>query len=255
MDVARVGIAGWALRREHQPMFDEGASHLARYATRFNAVEINSSFYRRHRAATYARWASSVREGFQFSVKVPKAITHAAKLAEPDAALDEFLGDVTALGATLGCFLVQLPPSLQLDLDVASTFFAALRDRFAGAVALEPRHVTWGSSEADALLAQFRIARVAADPPKVPDGTRPGGWPGLVYYRMHGSPRTYYSRYDDEQLAALAADVTSYVRADIPVWCIFDNTALGAATANALELRRLLMWPASAVKSMPAVDG
>lgn len=240
MEAARVGIAGWALRREHQPMFDEGASHLARYATRFNAVEINSSFYRRHRAATYARWASSVPETFRFSVKIPKAITHAAKLTEPDAALDEFLGDVSALGVTLGCLLVQLPPSLQLDVGVAAAFFAALRDRFAGPVALEPRHVTWGSPEADALLAHFRIARVAADPPKLPDGMRPGGWPGLVYYRMHGSPRTYYSTYDDEQLAALAADVNSYVGADIPVWCIFDNTALGAATANALELRRLL---------------
>ena len=240
MDAARVGIAGWALRREHQPMFDEGASHLARYATRFNAVEINSSFYRRHRAATYARWAASVPETFRFSVKVPKAITHAAKLADPDAALDEFIGDVTALGTTLGCLLVQLPPSFQIDVGVAATFFAALRDRFAGAVALEPRHVTWGSPEADALLARFRIARVAADPPKVPDGLRPGGWPGLVYYRMHGSPRTYYSTYDDAQLAALAGDVSGYARTGIPVWCVFDNTALGAATANALELRRLL---------------
>ena len=240
MEAARVGIAGWALRREHQPMFDEGASHLARYATRFNAVEINSSFYRRHRAATYARWAASVPDGFRFSVKMPKAITHTARLQDADAALDEFIGDVTALGATLGCLLAQLPPSLQLDTEIAAAFFAALRDRFSGPVALEPRHVTWGSSDADALLAQFRIARVAADPPKVPDGRRPGGWPGLVYYRMHGSPRTYYSAYDDEQLAMLAADVSSYARADIPVWCIFDNTALGAATPNALELRQLL---------------
>src|SRR5690348_575123 len=96
-DVARVGIAGWSLRREHQPLFDEGASHLARYATRFDAVEINSSFYRRHRAATYARWAASVPQTFRFSVKVPKAITHAARLADPAAALDEFISDVGAL--------------------------------------------------------------------------------------------------------------------------------------------------------------
>jgi uncharacterized protein YecE (DUF72 family) len=240
MEAARVGIAGWALRREHQPMFDEGASHLARYATRFNAVEINSSFYRRHRAATYARWAASVPETFRFSVKVPKAITHAAKLTSPDAALDEFLGDVTALGATLGCLLVQLPPSLQLDPPVAEAFFVALRARVDGPVALEPRHTTWASEEAEALFARFRIARVAADPPRVPDGDSPGGWPGLVYYRMHGSPRTYYSTYDDEQLAVLADAIASYVRRDVPVWCIFDNTALGAATPNALELRRLL---------------
>jgi uncharacterized protein YecE (DUF72 family) len=221
-------------------MFDAGPSHLARYATRFDAVEINSSFYRRHRAATYARWAASVPEHFRFSVKVPKAITHTTRLIDPAAALDEFIGDVAALGATLGCLLVQLPPSLQLDVATADRFFATLRERFAGAVALEPRHATWASVHADALFERYRIARVAADPPRVPDGERPGGWPGLVYYRMHGSPRTYYDRYGEEQLAELARDISARSRGGVPVWCIFDNTALGEATPNALELQRLL---------------
>lgn len=236
----RVGIAGWALRREQQQLFDEGTSHLARYATRFDAVEINSSFYRRHKAATYARWAASVPDDFRFSVKVPKAITHTARLVDADVALDEFVGDVGALGATLGCLLVQLAPSLQLDVAVADRFFAALRQRHSGDVALEPRHATWATEAADALLMQFRIARVAADPPRVPDGQRPGGWPGLVYYRMHGSPRTYYDAYGAAKLAELARDITVHARAGAGVWCIFDNTALGAATPNALELQRLL---------------
>lgn len=221
-------------------MFDAGPSHLARYATRFNAVEINSSFYRRHRAATYARWAASVPDGFRFSVKVPKAITHTAKLIDPDAALDEFIGDVGALGATLGCLLVQLAPSLQLDAVVADRFFATLRGRFDGSIALEPRHVTWSSVDADAILDRYHIARVAADPPRVPEGERPGGWPGLVYYRMHGSPRTYYSSYDARQLGELAAGIRQFASDGVPVWCIFDNTALGEATPNALELQRLM---------------
>lgn len=235
-----VGCAGWALRREQQPMFDEGASHLARYATRFDAVEINSSFYRRHRAATYARWATSVPEAFRFSVKVPKAITHGARLIDPDAALDEFIGDVSALGVKLGCLLVQLPPSLQLDATVAERFFAALRARHAGMVALEPRHLTWFTPEAEVLLARYRVARVAADPPRAPDAMDPAGWSGLVYYRMHGSPRTYYSAYDDEQLGRLAAEIRTRALGGVPVWCIFDNTALGAAMPNAFELQRLL---------------
>lgn len=235
-------------------MFDAGASHLARYATRFNAVEINSSFYRRHRAATYARWAASVPDTFRFSVKVPKTITHTAKLVDPDLALDEFIGDVSALGATLGCLLVQLAPSLQFDVEIAARFFAALRERFDGSVALEPRHVTWASAEAAALLDRFRIARVAADPPRVPDGLRPGGWPGLVYYRMHGSPRTYYSTYTPEQLAELARNIKMYERAGDPAWCIFDNTALGEATPNAFELQRLLTSVARADKSVSVVD-
>jgi uncharacterized protein YecE (DUF72 family) len=235
-----VGCAGWALRREQQPMFDAGESHLARYATRFGAVEINSSFYRRHRAATYARWAASVPEAFRFSVKVPKAITHGARLVDPDAALDEFIGDVGALGVKLGCLLVQLAPSLQLDATVVERFFAALRARYAGFVALEPRHVTWFTRDAEALLERHRVARVAADPPRAPNAMEPGGWSGLVYYRMHGSPRIYYSAYDDEQLGRLAAEIRTRALGGVPVWCIFDNTALGAATPNAFELQRLL---------------
>lgn len=236
----RVGCAGWALGREHQPLFDPGASHLARYATRFDAVEINSSFHRRHRAATYARWAASVPAAFRFSVKVPKTITHGARLVDPGTALDEFIGDVGALGATLGCLLVQLPPSLQLDVTVAEQFFVALRARYAGLVALEPRHITWFGSDAEALLTRYRVARVAADPPRAPNAMVPGGWSGLVYYRMHGSPRTYYSEYGDEQLGRLAAELRTHALDGVPVWCIFDNTALGAATPNALELQRLL---------------
>src|SRR5205085_4945044 len=75
----RVGCAGWSILSRHAGLFDAGASHLARYATRFDAVEVNSSFYRPHAQATYARWAASVPRRFRFSVKLPKAITHDAR--------------------------------------------------------------------------------------------------------------------------------------------------------------------------------
>ena len=71
-----------------------------------------------------------------------------------------------------------------------------------------------------------------------PAAAEPGGWPGVVYYRLHGSPRMYYSSYSPEFLRSLAERLTMYARPENPVWCIFDNTALGAATSNALELLR-----------------
>jgi uncharacterized protein YecE (DUF72 family) len=92
----------------------------------------------------------------------------------------------------------------------------------------------------DAFLAERRIARVLADPARHPGGERPGGWQGLAYLRLHGSPRTYYSSYDDDILRALAARIAESLRQEQPVWCIFDNTASGAATHNALTLQRLL---------------
>jgi uncharacterized protein YecE (DUF72 family) len=231
-----VGTAGWAIPRAVQPAFPTEGTHLQRHAGRFTAVEINSSFHRPHGPATYARWAASVPEGFRFAVKAPKAITHEHRLADAEDLLAEFLAQVSGLGGKLGCLLVQLPPSLAFDRTTAEPFLASLRDRHAGAVALEPRHPSWFAGEPARLLEAHCVTRVAADPARVPAAGEPGGWPGTVYYRLHGSPRIYYSAYDEAYLRALAIRVADAARAAEDVWCIFDNTASGAATDNALTL-------------------
>ena len=238
--VVRVGTAGWSLPRAVQEEFPGEGPHLARYARVFPAAEINSSFHRPHKPSVYARWAASTPESFRFAVKIPKAITHVARLAEPSALLDTFMGEASALGNRLDCLLVQLPPSLALDDEVARRFFAAVRERWQGDVVLEPRHATWFTAPASAMLTDLRIGRVAADPLRAPGGDVPGGWPGIAYYRLHGSPRTYYSSYDPAYIAVLADRLRSHVRAGVGVWCIFDNTASGAAAANALDLMRTL---------------
>ncbi len=238
----RVGCAGWGIPAAAAAAFGAGPSGLARYATRFAAVEINSSFYRPHRPATYARWAATVPPGFQFAVKVPKAITHTQRLVAAEPALDAFLAECGALGPALGPLLVQLPPSLAFDAPVAAAFLTALRARFAGAVVCEPRHASWFGAEGDALLAAFQVARVAADPAVVAAAARPGGGRSLTYYRLHGSPRIYYSTYPAATLDTLAAAVRAALPTG-PVWCIFDNTAAGAATDNALDLLTRLPLP------------
>ena len=223
-----VGTAGWSIPKEHRERFGAGDSILARYATRLNAVEINSSFYRPHKPATYARWAETVPADFRFSVKVPKTITHERRLKDAQAPLDAFLSECTVLGRKLGPLLVQLPPSLKFDPD--NRFFDMLRERFDGAVVCEPRHATWFTPKAEAVLRAHRISRVAADPAPVPQAAEPFG--DLAYYRWHGSPRMYYSDYDDAALGALEK------RLPKDAWVIFDNTAIGHATANALTLTR-----------------
>jgi len=237
-----IGRAGWSLSRTEQAHVPaEGASILERYARRFPAVEINSSFYRPHQPKTYARWAACVHEAFRFSVKVPKRITHELRLLGAEPMLDTFLAEVTCLGERLGPLLVQLPPSFAYDERVARGFFEALRARHDGAVVFEPRHPTWFTDEVERVLVELRIARVAADPARVPLAGEPGGWPGVVYYRLHGSPRVYYDTYSDDYLEALAARLRAHMASSgAPVWCIFDNTALGAATANAVDLMRRL---------------
>ncbi|HET7456284.1 MAG TPA: DUF72 domain-containing protein [Gemmatimonadaceae bacterium] len=235
-----VGTAGWSLPRAYADAFPGEGSLLERYARVFPAAEINSSFYRPHQPKTYARWAASVLEGFRFAVKVPKEATHTRKLAGAGPVLDRFLGEATALGDALGPLLVQLPPSLALDRRVAGTFFRVLRKRFDGAVACEPRHATWFTPAADALLRDHRVARVAADPVRAPGADTPAGDPSLVYYRLHGSPRIYYSPYPDDYLRAVAGALRAAVARGADAWCIFDNTTLGHATGDALKVVGLL---------------
>ncbi len=170
---------------------------------------------------------------------MPRVVTHQRRLTEVDDVLDRFLAEATHLGDRLGPLLVQLPPSLRFSAEVATRFFAALRDRFDGDVALEPRHATWFGPSADRLATEYRVARVAADPAVVPAAAEPGGWDGLTYYRLHGSPKVYYSAYSAEYLRALSETLAGAART-ASVWCIFDNTAEGAATSNGLELLELV---------------
>lgn len=232
-----LGTAGWSVPTALAPLFPGGGTHLERYARVMPAVEIDSSFYRPHRPATYARWAGSVPPGFRFAVKLPRSVTHDARLCGADDALDRFLGEVSALGDRLGPLLVQLPPSLRFDGAVAAAFFSGLRRHFAGPVVCEPRHRSWFIPVADGLLADHRVARVAADPAVVPAAAEPGGWDGLTYRRLHGSPVIYRSAYDPAFLDALARRLEEEAGRG-PVWCVFDNTADGHALPDALRVGR-----------------
>jgi uncharacterized protein YecE (DUF72 family) len=202
-----------------------------------NAVEINSSFHRSHRRATYERWSASVPDDFAFAVKMPKTITHQARLVAVAAQLDRFLEESSGLGAKRGPILIQLPPSLAFDCTVAVDFFALLRARTASELVCEPRHRSWFTPEVSAFLVSYRVARVAADPPPAIGAGEPGGWPGLRYTRLHGSPQMYRSSYDAPAIERYATGVR---KAGVDSWIMFDNTMTGAATLNALAMRKTL---------------
>ena len=231
-----IGTAGWSIPSDVADRFPAEGSSLERYASRFAAAEINSSFHRPHRASTWERWRDSVPDHFRFSVKLPKAITHQAKLVDCGALTDDFLAQASLLGDKLAVLLVQLPPKLELDADIAVGFFRDLRSRTDAAVACEPRNPTWFTPEADALMASLGVARVAADPAICAAAAIPGGYPGLAYWRLHGSPVVYRSSYSgriDDFAARLAGQKGDR-------WCIFDNTASSAAAGDALALLNAL---------------
>jgi len=242
MTDAFIGCAGTGIPREAAGDFPGPGSHLERYARVLTCAEINTSFYRPHQAATYARWAASVPAAFRFSVKLPRTVTHEAQLVDVDALLDRFHDEAGALGHKLGCVLVQLAPRFAFEPGRAAAFFRALRQRFDCMVACEARHPTWFDADATAVLTDAGVTRVIADPAK--------GQPGehvpttrAIYARLHGSPRIYYSSYAPAYLAQLGRDMVTHQKAGRDVWCIFDNTASGAATANALAVQSQLANP------------
>jgi len=243
----RIGTAGWSISRDAATSFPGEGRHLERYARVFGCAEINSSFHRSHRIEVYQRWAAQTPPGFRFSVKLPRSISHDARLRRVREPLGKFLDEVAGLGDRLAVLLVQLPPSFEFEPTPVRRFFALLGELFAGAVVCEPRHPSWFTPAADRALVASHVGRVAADPARASQAHDPGGWLGpagdgsgaVVYHRWHGAPRMYWSRYELAWVEARAQELKRWP-ADADCWCVFDNTAGGGAVSNALELRAVL---------------
>jgi uncharacterized protein YecE (DUF72 family) len=236
----RVGTAGWSIPRAAACRFQSTGTHLQRYARVLSCAEINSSFYRPHASDTYAKWRGLTPPEFRFSIKMPRTITHELKLHDTRDPLVAFLRQTDGLAEKRGPILVQLPRSLSFDAILVTQFLDLVRSVYAGPVVCEARHATWFSSSVASLLGRYRVSQVAADPAPVPAAAVPAGWTQVAYFRLHGSPRTYWSRYDETYIATLAGVVRSVPAAE-EVWCLFDNTASGAAIENAWDLHERLV--------------
>lgn len=236
----RVGCAGWSISSAHARYLPGEGSHLERYARVFNAVEINSSFYRPHRSQTYAKWADSTPDNFRFSVKMPRAISHKKRLRDCDGELDAFLDETGCLGAKLGALLLQLPPGFAFEARRVTAFFDRLRKRYPGPLTCEPRHASWFNGRVETVLRDRGVARVAADPARHPRAAVPAGDCHIEYFRLHGAPRMYYDAYSEVALARLTKRLVRRDRRVHERWCMFDNTAQGHAIPGALTLQALI---------------
>lgn len=226
-----IATAAWSISKKVADRFAQEGSSLTRYASVFDGVEINSTFYRRHKTSTFARWAESVPDSFRFAVKIPQEITHTRAMKDIAEPFNTFLEDIAPLREKRGPLLCQLPPSLAFDADTLNSAFTVIRNADDGPIVIEVRHKSWASAEALDLLKRYAIDRVLADPAPV--------WPmedfetPPKYVRLHGNPKVYYSSYTDDEIRTfsklLAADG----------WCVFDNTASGAAIENALTMLKM----------------
>ena len=228
-----IGLAGWSEAvSKHRTYFPGSGSGLTRYAETFSMVEVNSSFYRAVRAETFASWAEQTPPGFRFSVKINRAVTHAARLSA-NAKLEQALEPMMSLGPKLAAVLIQLPPTLATDPERDAAFLDRLRSLYSGMVAWEPRHPSWEAPEAVRLLEEHGITPVRTS---IPAAGAAHAEPG-TYVRLHGTPRRYYSAYSSADLTSLS----EWLRTESsPAIVIFDNTASSAGVRNAIELSELL---------------
>ena len=235
LTTVRIGTAGWALPKALRVSQSADKTILEQYAELFDAVEINSSFYRPHRRSTYERWHAAVPQSFRFSVKVPRMITHDLGLSRCQSEIVSFMDSAKGLADKLAVLLVQLPASHTFDESIAAAFFRALRRETAAHIVCEARSPSWFVGAATAIFEKYRITRVLADP--VPSGCEfaAPAHARFAYSRLHGSPRMYYSPYSIDYLRGVAAAA----RAAPETWCIFDNTAAGAAWSDATMLQGL----------------
>jgi uncharacterized protein YecE (DUF72 family) len=235
-----VGTSGWSYDHWDGVLYPPGTpprDRLAHYVRRFGTVELNASFYRWPRTATFASWRRRLPSGFQLSVKAPRGLTHAKRLYAPET----WVGRLTAcwheLGDRRAVLLVQLPPTQARD-DARLDFFLGLLPDWMR-VAVEFRHPSWHDEAVYALLERHGAAYCVmsgAGLPCVLRATAP-----FVYVRLHGpdDAHIYAGSYPDADLRWWADRIGEWARDGRDVYAYFNNDGHGHAVRNAETLRAL----------------
>jgi len=217
-----------------------GKSRLAYYATIFNSVEVNSSFYKNPRASTVAKWAGDVDEMFRFTFKCTKSISHAKHLQFDDIDVANFFSVINEVGIHKGCVLIQFPPSVSIDhYNQLEKLLAIIQSENTNwHIAIEFRHVSWYVKETIELLNMHHAAMVMHDLPK--SATPLGFITDFFYLRFHGENGRYRGSYDETVLSRYAALIKSWMVDGKAGYCYFNNT-MGKAFDNAIRLNELVL--------------
>jgi uncharacterized protein YecE (DUF72 family) len=235
---ARIGCSGWQYKHWRGAFYPADLPQsrwLDYYASTFDTVEINNTFYRLPEAAAFTAWKHGVPPGFLYAVKASRYLTHMKKLKDPEEPIERLFERARALGRTFGPTLYQLPPRWKLNLQRLETFVRALPKRRRHAI--EFRDPSWYVDEVFALLARHRVALCLHDMAGSATGQRAVG--PFVYVRFHG-PEKYRGRYEDRVLDHWAAWMAEQINEGTPVYAYFNNDTAAQAPRDALRLRGML---------------
>jgi uncharacterized protein YecE (DUF72 family) len=236
-----VGTSGWSYDHWDGVLYPPGTpprDRLAHYVRRFGTVELNASFYRWPRTATFAGWRRRLPPGFQLSVKAPRGLTHAKRLYAPETWVGRLTECWHELGDRRAVLLVQLAPTQERD-DARLDFFLGLLPDWVR-VTVEFRHPSWDDEAVYALLERHGAAYCVmsgAGLPCVLRATAP-----FVYVRLHGpdAGHLYAGSYPDTDLRWWADRVEEWARDGRDVYVYFNNDGEGHAVRNAETLRALV---------------
>ncbi|MEJ8757239.1 DUF72 domain-containing protein [Pontibacter sp. H259] len=237
-----IGTSGWSYRWQEvlYPPDLKSADRLGYYATQFNAIEINSSFYHFTMAKTVEKWLATTPSYFKFVPKLNQEITHKRKFEDVAAPLDKFMTSYSLMGERLGPVLVQIAGSFRFHKPTAEMFYRLLRDKYPQQpFALEARHVSWFTDEAQDLMRDYNITTVIASAGKRFPGTE-ATTSDIAYLRLHGDEKMYSSAYSDEKLERYAYMAKDWLEDGKQVWAFFNNTILGNAVLDARKLRDMI---------------
>jgi len=243
---AFIGTSGWSYKHWGDGVFyPEGLSHskwLPFFAERIKTVEINNSFYQMPLARTFLHWREITPSDFLFAVKANRQITHLRKLRNTRSVLKEFLSRSFGLKEKLGPVLFQLPPFLQVNVEVLAEFLKLLSQLVKGKkqwrCAFEFRHQSWFCDEVFDLLREHNASLCIADWPRMP--VEAPVTADYVYLRRHGSQQLYSSCYTEEELRKDARRIRKWLREGKDVYVYFNNDAEGFAVKNCLRLTELV---------------
>lgn len=234
-----VGCSGWVYRHWRGTFYPEGLAQkrwFGRYASEFDTVEINASFYRLPLASTFDKWREQAPPGFRYAVKVNRFITHMKKLLDCEEATDQFIALARPLGPALGPLLYQLPPSLHKNLERLDAFLSRLPTDLEHVV--EFRHRSWYDKDVLALLDRHGAGFVTHD---LVGLTSPRWASGrTAYVRFHGTGGKYRGRYSDEQMDDWAEWLKNQRELGRSAWAYFNNDIGGDAIEDARNLKRQL---------------
>jgi uncharacterized protein YecE (DUF72 family) len=236
----RVGTCGWQYddwRGEFYPDDLPKTAWLAAYAERFDTVECDNAFYRLPTRETFEKWAAQLPGGFTMAVKASRFLTHIKRLSDPEEPVKRMLEACQGLGDKLGPILLQLPPTMKVDVERLDACLACFPRSVR--VAVEPRHESWWTEDLRSLLERRHAVVAWADRLGKPlDPTwRTADW---AYLRLHEGREAFPPDYAAPTLRRWVRAIDTRFEGDEDIFVYFNNDPGAAAVRNARAMQEMV---------------